>query len=493
MQITAARSIKERKKADLLVIPFWQTKKKAESAFKNRELLALSHLPVDAGDFQGKEGEVLILYRAGRSPGFLEKRLVLLGLGEKKELSLETLRRAYASLTRAVRRKKCKSINLLLPLTELAQTEMSNAIFEGVFLANYSFDQFKKDDKNSLIDKLCLIDADKESLALCKKSSEILLSVHFARDLVNGNADEVNAQSLSLFAKELGKKFSTVKTTILGKKELEKEKMGLLLAVNQGASRDPALILMEYKGDPKSKDWTAIVGKGVSFDTGGLNLKPTGGIETMKCDMAGAAAVLATMRAAAALGVKKNILGVIAAVENAIGPMSYKPGDVVTSYSKKTVEITNTDAEGRLILADALSYVQDKFSVNRIIDLATLTGGIVVALGEEVTGLFCNDDKLAQDLFVAGEATYERLWRFPLYAEYKDALKSPIADLKNSAAGRKASSITAAIFLESFIKKGMPWAHLDIAGTAYLSELKNPYHPSLATGVGVRLLISFLS
>ncbi len=212
-------------------------------------------------------------------------------------------------------------------------------------------------------------------------------------------------------------------------------------------------------------------------------------METMKCDMAGAASVLGTMRAAATLKLKVNLVGVIASTENAIGPNSYKPGDVYTSMSGKTVEISNTDAEGRLVLADALTYVQQTFSPTRMIDLATLTGGIVIALGEEATGLFSNNDKLAEALIESGEKTFERLWRFPLYPEYKEQLKSTIADIKNSG-GRKASSITAAMFLEQFVKN-VPWAHLDIAGTAYLSELK-PYHPTYATGVGVRLLIEFL-
>lgn len=211
----------------------------------------------------------------------------------------------------------------------------------------------------------------------------------------------------------------------------------------------------------------------------------------MKCDMSGSAATLATLHAVARLQLKRNVIGVLVIAENAIGPKSYKPGDVVKSYSGKTVEIGNTDAEGRLILADALSYVQEKYRPSRIIDLATLTGGIVIALGEEATGLFSNDDAFAQAISAAGERTGERVWRMPLYPEYKELLKSQIADIKNCGP-RKASSATAAIFLQEFIHPDMPWVHLDIAGTAFLAEPK-AHQTSNATGVGVRLLIEYLS
>jgi leucyl aminopeptidase len=287
------------------------------------------------------------------------------------------------------------------------------------------------------------------------------------------------------------KEFSSVKSVILRKKELEKEQLGLLLAVNRGSHRDPALILLEYRGNPTSKELIGIVGKGITYDTGGLNLKPTGSMETMKCDMAGAAAVLGIIRTAASLKMKVNLVGVVATTENAIGPESYKPGDVYRSYSGKMVEITNTDAEGRLVLADALSYLQAKYHPTEMVDLATLTGGVVVALGEEVTGFFANEETLAKALFQAGEKTHERLWRLPLYSEYRELLKSTIADIKNSGP-RKASPIQAGIFLKEFVSEKIPWAHLDIAGTAYLEKPKG-YNPTHATGVGVRLLIEWLS
>ncbi|MES2121745.1 MAG: leucyl aminopeptidase [Chlamydiota bacterium] len=488
MQIISS-TLKARAHADVIVIPVWKDHKKVELAVGSKEFASLVKGPLQNGDFFGKEGETLLLYPAKGK----EKRILLLGLGGKKGSLPDALRRAYASSIKAIRSKHWKKVNFLIPETDLmARDVICKAVVEGVLLSSYSFDSLKgesaKEENHSHLEKICFCGLEKEEEVLLKRLKTIIDSVNFARDLVNGNADDVNVETLIAHAKELAKSESSVKTTIMDKKALQKEKMGLILAVGQGATLDPAIIIMEYKGDPKSKEKIALVGKGITFDTGGLNLKPTGGIETMKCDMAGAAAVLATMQAAAALKLKKNLIGVLAVAENAIGPGSYKPGDVLRSYSGKTVEINNTDAEGRLVLADAISYVEERYAPTQIIDLATLTGGVVIALGEEATGLFCNDEKLARELERAGERTHERLWRLPLYPEYKEMLKSSIADLKNSGP-RKATAATGAIFLQQFVKK-IAWAHLDIAGTAYLSELK-PYHPTHATGVGVRLLIDY--
>lgn len=309
------------------------------------------------------------------------------------------------------------------------------------------------------------------------------------RDLVNGNADDITPQYLGAVARGLEKTCKHVKTTVLNKKQIEKEKMGLLLAVNRGSFREPAFIIVVYKGNPKSKEKTVLVGKGITFDTGGLDLKPPAGMFTMKSDMAGAAVVLGSIQAASSLGLKVNITGVIASTENSIGSHSYKPGDVYSGFAGKTVEIMDTDAEGRLILADALAYAVDRLKPSRIIDLATLTGAVEVALGDEVSGLMCNNDALADLLVHAGSITGEKVWRLPLYEDYREALKSDIADIK-STGGRGGGCIKAALFLQEFVNK-TPWAHLDIAGTAFVNDARR-YHPKYATGIGVRLLISFL-
>lgn len=492
MQINSVPSRKKCKNADVVVIPFWQEKKTPVIACSSaKEFEALVKFPLSSGDFQGKEGECLLLYRLQG----LEKRILLLGLGNEKGCQSDIFRCAYASAVKTIRTKKMKSANFIFPETGVMEKDiLSQSIIEGTLLANYSFDLLKgekKEESCSSLENICFCGLEKSDPDLLKKTEKIIQAVNFTRDLVNGNADDVNVDAFKKFAKDFEKKYSHVKTTILDKKALEKEKMGLILAVGRAASREPALIILEYKGNPHSKAKVAVVGKGITFDTGGLNIKVAGtGLETMKCDMAGAAVAIGIIQAAAELNLKVNLISILAVTENAIGPASYKPGDVYQSYSGKTVEISNTDAEGRLVLADAISYVQEKYAPDQIIDFATLTGGIVIALGEEATGLFSNNDGLAKRLEQAAERTHERLWRLPLYPEYKEYLKSSIADIKNSGP-RKASSGSAATFLQQFVKKSIPWAHLDIAGTAFLSELK-PYHPTAATGVGIRLLVDYL-
>ncbi len=486
MQLTTVSKIADRPEADLVVLPFWQGPKKAAPAcslapFK-QELAPI----LQEDDFKGKEGETALIYTGKKK----ESRLLLLGCGKKSEASPETFRRSVAAAIKLCRKKGWTSLNFVCP----EEGSYHAAITEGILLSNYVFDQLKhdtlKDAPSASLKKLCLIGTHKNQERECKRAQTIIEAVNFARDLINGNADDITPQKLSEVAQDLCKASSSLRATILGKKEITKAGLGLLLAVNRASSLDPALIIIEYRGNPSSKDCTALVGKGITYDTGGLLIKPRGGMETMKDDMSGGAAVLGTLKALAALKVPVNVVGIIPSTENAIGSKSYKPGDVYKSYSGKTVEIADTDAEGRLVLADAISYVQDHYKPARIIDLATLTGGIVVALGEEASGLFSNDDKLAKKLFEAGEATAERLWRFPMYPEYKEALKSTIADIKNSA-DRKASSIRGATFIQEFVKE-IPWAHLDIAGTAYLSAPRH-YHSTPATGVGVRLLVEYLS
>lgn len=490
MQIAIATNLSKRKSSDILVLPFWKGKKRAEWAFSSKEFANLLKLPLESGDFLGKEGEIFYLFPSKGK----EKRLLLLGLGDKDKFTAEGLRRAYGTLVRYLKKLEIDSMNAELPETKLLTPKLlCKSICEALFLSNYAFVSLKSETKKEAshqIKKVCLIGFEGQFLSECKRVAKICSAVNFTRDLVIGNADDVTPSFLAEKAKELEKEFSTVTVQVFHRKEIVKHRMGLLEAVSRGATTEPAFIMIEYRGNPDSKDWTALVGKGITFDTGGLLIKPRGGMEDMRCDMSGAAAVLGTILASASIGLKKNVRGIIASAENAVGPSSYKPGDVYKSYADITVEIADTDAEGRLVLADALAYLQDKFASNRIIDLATLTGGAVVALGEEVTALFSNDDQLASALTEAGEKTYERVWRLPLVEEYKDLLKSKVADIKNSG-GRKASAILGALFINRFIKGKTAWAHLDIAGTAFPTDPKS-YHPTSATGVGVRLLVEFL-
>lgn len=490
MEFATLDNLKQRKRADMLVLPFWKDKKQAMPAGDFRDFRAFYDQPIKAEDFTGKEGEVVVLY----SDESKDTRIALLGLGEKDKVSVERLRRAYASVLKNARARKAKELNIVIPQNStLAPTAVLRGVVEGMMLANYSFDKLKhdalKDNPTFLVKKANLIGTDKHGLALARKHQAIVEATHYARDLVNSNADDATPQHIAEMAQKLAKEVPNVKTTVFNKQRIEKEKMELLLAVNKGSHIDPCFIIIEYKGNPKSKDRTVLVGKAVTYDTGGLHLKPFGSMETMKADMSGSATVLGTIKAAATIGLKVNIIGVIPATENAIGPAAYKPGDVYSSYAGKTVEIGSTDAEGRLILADALAYAVKNLNPTRMIDFATLTGACSIALGNETIGLMSNQDALADAITRAGYETYERAWRLPLFEEYKDQLKSDVADI-NNIGGRAAGAITAGLFLQEFVGD-VPWAHCDIAGTAFLSDSKR-YHPKHGTGVGVRLMVEFL-
>lgn len=496
MEFSAIAKLEKRKQADVLILPFWKGKNSVETAAAIGKLQAIIGHVIKAKDFLGKEGEVLFLYPDSQP----EKRIALLGLGQQEKATTESLRRSYGSLGKACLKKHIQTMNLLVPhISGLSNDLVFRGVIEGLLLVNYEFNKLKhdslKENPSSLLKHVeCIHSQPQNLLDEAKKYLSIFKGVYLVRDLVNDNADDVTPQHLAQVAQKLAKSHSRlVKTQIFDKKRIEKEKMGLLLAVNRGSLRDPVFIVIQYRGNPKSKDHTVLIGKGITYDTGGLNLKATGQMETMRQDMAGAAVCLGTVEAAASLQLKVNFTVVIPSTENCIGARAYKPGDVYTSYSGKTVEIGNTDAEGRLILADALSYAVRNLKPTQMIDFATLTGAIGIALGTEATGLLSNDDALADSIIRAGSETFERVWRLPLYDEYLHALKSDIADIKNTG-GRQGGAITAAKFLEEFVEK-TPWAHCDIANTAFLTESKSyvPYLPKNATGVGVRLMVEFLS
>ena len=485
MKTVLVSDFEKRGSADLLIIPLWES---LPETGEMKLLKGVAEAPLSLGDFKGKHGEITIIYPEKAK----EPRWLLLGLGSAHKISCEGLRRAFAAAVRAASSRGVKNLNVVLPaVSGLKQEQIFSSIYEGMLLANYSFNRLKgisfKGDEKTLLEQITCIGWGSEPLT--KEIETIVKGVHYVRDLVNGNADDVNPKTLAEEALALEKGSSHIKTLIFDKERLQKEGMGLLLAVNRSSSFDPFLIQVSYRGDPHSKEHIVLVGKGVTYDTGGLSLKPTDGMLSMKCDMAGAATVLGAIKVAAALQLKVNITSIAPVTENCIGSRSYKLGDVYRSYLGKTVEINNTDAEGRLILADALGYVVKHLNPTAIVDLATLTGGMVIALGEEMAGVFSNDDQLAQELIEASIHTDESLWKMPLNEDYKDSLKSDIADLINSG-GRDASAMKGALFLQEFVGS-CPWAHLDIAGPAYLTKPKY-YHPTKATGYGLRLLIDFL-
>lgn len=489
MKFSIVSTPAERKAADVFVIPFFKVKGKLQWPKNLDGKKSDYEAPISAGDFKGGDAEISLLYTKGPEP-----RIMLLGLGEAELATVETLRRAFSALVKAAATHKLKSLNVLVPLVpSLSDEEVLRGVAEGILLANYTYygqKQLVEKDSPSLLESVNFITASKTAHKVIDKAETICEGVYFARDLINGNADDITPDYLTQVAVGLSKKHSKIHTTIFDKKKLEKDGFGLILAVARGSHHDPVMIVAEYKGNPKDKKATVLIGKGVTYDTGGLNLKPTGSMETMKCDMGGAAVVLGVLDVAAQLNLKQNITVVVPSVENSISSTSYKPGDVYKSYSGKSVEIGNTDAEGRLILADALAYAVKKLNPKEIIDVATLTGAIEIALGNECSGLFCNNDVLADALLRSGRITFERVWRMPLFDEYKEQLRSDIADICNHG-GRPGGAITAALFLKEFIDENTPWAHLDIAGTAFIKDKKR-YHPKHGTGIGVRLLIEMI-
>ncbi len=477
------------KEREILVIPVWEEEKKGLLACKKNEVPPEALLPIEWGDFLGKQGETHLLHIQGKK----KFRALLLGLGKPRELSLEHLRRAYAELTRiCMTRPQCKHLVLLLPHCKgITDQDRLHGILEGMLLPHYSFFEGKKakEKQEELLDTVVVQGAGKKEEKEIEAIQKTFEAVYWARDLVNASADHITPEYLAEQAKILGKGEKTLSVHVFDKARLEKENLNLILAVGRAGMVDPRMIILEYKGNPQSKECSLVIGKGVTYDTGGLNLKPTGFMETMRSDMGGAAAVLGMMKALVERNIKTNVTAIIPSCENAIDSRSFKPGDVYTSYAGITVEIGNTDAEGRLILADAIAYGKKKFQPKRIIDVATLTGACIIALGTDVIGLLSNNDPLAHDLFSSGERTYERVWRLPLYPEYRELLSSKVADICNIGKGREAGTITAAKFLEEFVGD-TPWAHLDIAGKAFLEKPKR-YFPLHATGIGVRLLVDF--
>lgn len=479
MKVSVEGSGRQGSKADVLIVPFWKGARGSVPAWQGEQTFPIPEGAALRHDFVGKRGQAVLLYPSKGQAA----RVLFLGLGTADDATAETIRSGYAVAIQACREGKFSSVAVVVPSAKHLDAEsIGQAVVEGCCLANYSFSA--KEKQASEVSSLVFLGATKdiqESLVICE-------AVHRARDMVNANADDATPAWIAAQAVALAKTSPKLKATVFDKKRIEKEGMGLLLAVGRGASVDPRFILVEYRGNPKARDHTVFVGKGVTFDTGGLDIKPAASMERQRTDMAGAATVLCALQAIAKLKLKVNITVVIPSAENSIGSRAYKPGDVYPSYSGKSVEIGNTDAEGRLILADALSYVVKRLKPTQIVDVATLTGAIVTALGDEVTGLLSNNDALAQRLIEAGETTYERLWRLPLVEEYRTQLKSDRADLRNVGGGG-AGSIIAALFLQTFVEN-VPWAHLDIAGTRFLTEARR-YHPKGATGVGVRLLVEF--
>ncbi len=467
---------------DLLTLALWEDESPASP---------LADL-IEPGDWTGKSKQTLLIYPRGVCPA---RRVLLIGLGKRASPDLDLVREVAAIATQRARELNVRQFAFALPVAPDQTPEtIAAAITEGSLLGGYRFLEYKsnlKPEERHEVDELNLVasdDAVEEAMRGVTRGGAVARGVNLARDLANLPPNELTPARLAERARELATAFD-LPITVLGPVEMREQGFGGILAVGQGSVNEPRFIAIDYGAQYAGAPTICLVGKGMTFDSGGISIKPAENMDAMKMDMSGAAAVLGALHAIAELRLPLHVVALIGAAENMPGGSAYRPGDILKTLSGKTIEVLNTDAEGRIVLADVLTYAQ-RYNPSAIIDLATLTGAISVALGPHAIGLFTNDDALAQRLLRAGETAGERAWQLPLWQPYREMVKSEIADVRN-AAGRQGGAITAAAFLNAFVGD-YPWVHLDIAGTAWTDSKPKAYQPKGATGVGVRLLLQAL-
>ena len=463
MKLTISENLSEQK-CDVLVINMFEGEKTSQELANKYAL--------DEDNFKGKFKNTYLLQTYDKIPA---RKILLIGMGKKDEMSLDRAREIGAKVT-----NKIKSIHAKTVAIDFDEMEdYIGAVAEGLLIGDYKFDKYKSDKKE---EKEVEVFLNIEEADL--QYAEIAISaMNMARDLANEPAALITPTKLAEIAQSLD-----LSTTVYSGYELEDMNMGAFTAVAKGSSEEPKFIHIKYvPKNPKKK--VAIIGKGITFDAGGLDLKPASSMLTMRDDMSGAACVLAVMSKVKELNADIEVHGIIAACENMPGCSAYKPGDILTARNGKTIEVDNTDAEGRLTLADALCFACE-LGVDEVIDIATLTGACMVALGTQAAAIMGNDEELIDNLIDAAEDAGERYWPLPMYDEYKDSLKSEIADMKNTGS-RWGGASTAGLFLENFVKPEQKWAHIDIAGVAFLDSAQK-YFIKGATGAGVRALLTYL-
>jgi leucyl aminopeptidase len=495
MKLQVKKGVALEQKTACLVLGVFEGKLKSEVLGAVDTLTAGAFVrAVRSKEFSGTKGQTLLLHAGD---GNAIERCLFVGLGKESSFSLEALRQVSSDVANFLAGIQLAKFDLALSqlnLKKVGAAQKIQAVAEGVLLADYSYDRYLPEDrpgKAAVLDTVTLLIDDDADLTLAKQAAtdaeSICAGVCFARDLVNAPGNLKSPQYLAYQAVAMAEQVG-IKASLLDQRALEEQGFGAMLGVAQGSERPPYLIVLEYQGGNADEKPVALVGKGVVFDSGGISLKPSEKMDEMKMDMGGAATVLGAMQAAADLKLPLNLVAVVPAVENMPSGTAIRPGDILTSLSGKTIEILNTDAEGRLILADALTYVE-RFNPRVVIDLATLTGACIVALGDQAAAVLGNNDGLIRQLLKAGERSNERLWQLPLWEGYSALVKSDFADVKNSG-GRSAGAITAAAFLQTFAGK-YTWAHLDIAGMAWAGQSKSG-QPKGGTGFGVRVLIEYL-
>ncbi|MBF0713586.1 leucyl aminopeptidase [Gemella sp. GH3] len=433
------------------------------------------------GLFSGKLGEVYL------NLPFNDTKEAFVGLGHEDIVTIDNYREAYCNLLKRLIDNKEYELTI-----SVENIETLKAIVEGLYHATYKFDKYKSN-RVELPEIIVNINAnftENEFVDAIKETEDVMDSVFFARNLVNERSEYLYPETLANIVVD---SLSPLGIDVEVYDEKQCEEMGLkaFLSVGRASARKPRFIVMKYMNDSESNEVIGFVGKGVTYDTGGYSLKPTSGMTTMHCDMGGAGSVIGAMRLIAKRKLKANVVAVVAACENMISGSSYKPGDVIYSLSGKTIEVDNTDAEGRITLADSVYYATNKLKVSKIIDLATLTGACVVALGEFYTGSVTNNQQFFDELKCAAENAGERVWQMPVDNSYRALNKSSVADVKNTG-GRYGGMITAGLFIENFVDNNIPWIHLDIAGTAYLTKPEK-YLASGATGIHVKTLFNLLN
>ncbi len=449
---------------------------------------ALNQLVRNSG-FRGARNETALLPHG-------KQWVLVVGLGKAKELSLDVARQFAATAARALRARGFTRLTLpvLVDRAFGPPATAAQALTEGALLGLYRYDKLRqvpKHERSRRIDAITLVVERAGDVAAAKRAVEkaevIAEAVYLARDLINGPSNIVTPTYLAHQARTIATQHR-LKCAVIPFAQLKRRGFGGIVGVAQGSAHPAQFIVLDYN-PPRKRATFAFCGKGITFDSGGISIKPAAKMEQMKYDMAGAAAVMGTIQAAARFKLPYRVIGIIAATENLPSGTAQKPGDVLKTLSGKTVEVINTDAEGRLVLSDCLHYAK-RYKPDCVVDVATLTGACIVALGKEAIGLLTKDERLAARLNHAGKETHERVWRLPLWNEYGELMKSDIADLKNVSDTGEGGTITAAKFLEAFAE-GLPWAHLDIAGTAW-TEKDKPYMPKGAVGIGVRLLIELM-
>jgi leucyl aminopeptidase len=460
----------------------------AETA--DRELGGAIADVLESGEIKGKANETALLH----APSLAAKRVLVVGLGERTSFQPSGLAKYAGTAIRFLGKRNVRSIALALPLEAQHHPHAASYVVEGALAGTLDTTAYRSEpDKPVVLEELTIVSNsgahtfDSRALKAGAERGRIIgEAVNYARTLALTPANDMTPTHMALRAEEVAKAHG-LGFHVLDEEAMRQKGMGAILGVSQGSDQPARMIVLSYDGDPSSREKLALVGKGITFDSGGISIKPAERMEEMKYDMSGGAGVIATLGAIARLKPKINVLGVVPSSENLPGPRAVKPGDIVRAMNGKTIEVINTDAEGRLILADALCYARE-LGATKIVDAATLTGAMVISLGHAASGLVSNDETFAQRFLRVANATGERYWQIPLYDEFSTTVKSDIADLRNST-GRPAGSLTAAAFLKAFVGE-TPWIHLDIAGTAYV-DTETAFSAKGPTGVPVRALVAF--